>query len=72
MSEQDNLRIAEKLFEAINAHDLGRSKEYYTSDYQYEAPGAPGLLNLEQSQAYTQGFIDAFPDLRFELKHKIA
>ncbi len=72
MSENGNVRVTEKFFEAINAHDLSQPGEYYADDYLYEAPGSPGALNQEQAQAYTQGFLDAFPDLHFDLKHKIA
>lgn len=70
MSETDNIRIAEKFFEAVNAHDLSRFDEYYASDYTFAAPGAPGALNSEQSKAYTQGFINAFPDLHFAVQSK--
>ena len=74
MSEQDNIRIAEKLFDAINAHDLNQGDAFQSADYRFEGPGTPGggALNPEQAKAYTQGFIDAFPDLHFELKQKIA
>jgi predicted ester cyclase len=72
MSEQENTRVAEKLFEAINAHDLSQGDDYQTADYKFEGPGANGVLNSDQARAYTQGFIDAFPDLHFELKQKIA
>ncbi len=72
MSEQENIRIAEKFFQAINDHDLSQNSDHYAPDYLYEAPGVPGQFNQEQSQAYTQGFLDAFPDLHFEIKHKIA
>jgi steroid delta-isomerase-like uncharacterized protein len=72
MSEQENIRVAEKLFEAINAHDLDRGSDYETDDYKFEGPGSNGALNRDQGRAYIQGFINAFPDLHFELKQKIA
>jgi steroid delta-isomerase-like uncharacterized protein len=72
MSEQENIHIAEKLFEAINAHDLSRAEHYEADDYTFEAPGANGVQNGDQARAYIQGFIDAFSDLHFELKQKIA
>ena len=72
MSEQENIRIAEKFFEAINAHDLSQGTAFEAPDYMTEAPGAPGAMNADQTRAYTQGFIDAFPDLHFELRQKIA
>ena len=75
MSEIDNIRIAEKLFDAINAHNLNLGDTYQAVDYKFEGPGTPrdgGALDRDQSKAYTQGFLNAFPDLHFELKQKIA
>ena len=72
MSEQENIRVAEKLFEALNAHDLSRGSDYEAADYRFEGPGANGALNRDQARAYTQGFLNAFPDLHFEVKQKIA
>ena len=75
MSEFDNIRIAEKLFDAINAHDLNLGDSYQAVDYKFEGPGTGrngGALDQDQAKAYTQGFINAFPDLHFELKQKVA
>jgi steroid delta-isomerase-like uncharacterized protein len=72
MSEQENTRIVEKLFEALNAHDLGRYPELLSPDYQADQPGAAAPLTNEQNNAYTQGFIDAFPDLHFDTRQIIA
>ena len=72
VSEQDNIRIAEKLFEALNAHDLSRGSEYEAADYKFEGPGTNGAQNRDQARAYTRGFLNAFPDLHFELKQKAA
>jgi steroid delta-isomerase-like uncharacterized protein len=75
MSEFDNIRIAEKLFDAINAHNLDLGDSYEAVDYKFEGPGTErsgGALNRDQARAYTQGFINAFPDLHFELKQKVA
>ena len=75
MSEIDNIRIAEKLFDAINAHNLNLGDSYQDVNYRFEGPGTESngrALNRDQAKAYTQGFITAFPDLRFELTQKIA
>jgi steroid delta-isomerase-like uncharacterized protein len=72
MSEQDNVRIAEKTFEALNNHDLNQSRPLEASDYKFEAPGMPGAIDANQARAYNQGFLEAFPDLHFELKQKVA
>ena len=75
MSEFDNTRIAEKLFDAINAHNLDLGDSYLAVDYKFEGPGTDlngGALDRDQAKAYTQGFINGFPDLHFEMKQKVA
>jgi len=72
MSEQDNIRIVEEAFEALNAQDLSQSNKYQAPGYTYQAPGLPGPVGPEAYAAYMQGYFDAFPDLRFELTHKVA
>jgi steroid delta-isomerase-like uncharacterized protein len=72
MNEMENIRVAEMLFDAINTHDLHRGHAFEAEDYRFEGPGAPCALDRDQAQAYTQGFIDAFPDLHFEPTQKIA
>ena len=72
MSENDNIHVADKLFAALNAHNLSQADAYQADGYMFEGPGTPGAINADQSTAYTQGFIDAFPDLHFEVKEKIA
>ena len=75
MSELDNIHIAEKLFDAINAHNLNLGDSYQAVDYKFEGPGTDrngGALNRDQAKAYTQGFITGFPDLHFELTHRVA
>ena len=75
MSEFDNTRIAEKLFDAINAHNLNLGDSYQHVDYKFEGPGTDrngGALDRDQAKAYTQGFINGFPDLHFEMKQKVA
>lgn len=72
MNETENIRVAERLFDGFNAHDLKQGEAFEAEDYRHEAPGAPGALDREQARAYLQGFIDAFPDVHLEVTHKIA
>lgn len=72
MSEQENIKVIEKIFEDLNRHDLSQVDQYETTDYLADAPGSPGSQGREAARAYVQGFIDAFPDLHFDLTHKIA
>jgi steroid delta-isomerase-like uncharacterized protein len=72
MSEQENARTAVKYFEAINDKDLGRYSEFLSPDFLSEQPGAPAPMNEEQNNAFTQIFIDAFPDLHFDFRQTVA
>lgn len=72
MSEKENLASIERVFANLNSRNLGSDDDLYAAGYQYEAPGAPGAVNLEGAREYVQGFITAFPDLHFELKTKVA
>lgn len=72
MSEMDNIRAAEQVFDDLNSRQLGRSKSLYHPDYMFEGPGSPGPMGYDTSLAYIQGFITAFPDLQFTLKTKMA
>lgn len=72
MSEQENARSAEKFFEAINDHDLSRYSDMISPDFRSDQPGVPAPMTEEQNNAYTQSFIDAFPDLHFDFRQTIA
>jgi len=56
----------------VNAHDLSQASQYQAPGYTFEGPGLPGAVGSDAQAAYMQGFFDAFPDLHFELTHKIA
>lgn len=72
MSEKENLTSVEQIFDSLNSRDFGADDELYAAGYQYDAPGTPGGLNLEQAREYVNGFITAIPDLHFKLKTKVA
>jgi len=72
MSEQENIRAASSIFEAWNSGDLSKSAPYEASNMQVEAPGAPGSLDREQSRAYNQNFLTAFPGSKFEVTLTVA
>ena len=72
MAEQENLQIAKKFFQAFNAHDLSQTKALEAPNYKSKAPGAAEAMTGDQSRAYNQTFLTAFPDLNFELTDKIA
>jgi len=73
MYEQENIQIVRKLFDNLNKHNLDASDNLIANDVRIEITGAPSVLNTrEQGKAYTRRFIDAFPDLRFDVKDIIA
>jgi predicted ester cyclase len=72
MSEQENVKVALKFFEDLNSRNFGGNRENQTSDYKQESPGAPGAMNADQAEGYIQGFVDAFPDLHFDIRNTIA
>ncbi len=73
MSEQENAKIAQSIFNAINAHDPKAYKSLQADNFQQEyAPATKGTLNSEQSWGYVQSFITALPDLHFEVTCTVA
>ena len=71
MSAQENVRTAERTLASINSHNLDQDDALYTQDYQGDGPGNQGA-NRQQSKANTQVYLDAFPDLHFEVVRRIA
>jgi len=73
MSAQENTRIAEMFITAINDRDLNRTRPFEAPNYKFKVNGDPEpAMTADQSRAYTQGFITAFPDLNFEMTEKVA
>jgi steroid delta-isomerase-like uncharacterized protein len=71
MSEQKNLEIAEKSLNSINTRTQEQMTNLYADDYLADSPGATGVT-LEQSRANTQVYLEAYPDLHFEVLRRIA
>ena len=72
MAEQENVKLARTFFDNLNAHDLSANDRLLADDIKTEAPGTAGLTTREQSRAYTQGFLTAFPDLHFDVRLTVA
>jgi steroid delta-isomerase-like uncharacterized protein len=72
MSEHDNIKTAQATWDALNAHDLGKWSQLQAAGYESQAPGAPGPMNQEQTRAYIQGFLTAFPDLHYDVSRTVA
>lgn len=72
MSEQDNLQVAEKWIEAVDAHNLGALERYRAPDYLWEGPGMPGPAGAEAEDIFMRGAYQAYPDMRIEVSQTIA
>ena len=68
MAQQDNLAISRQTWDALNAHDLEKFKEFLSDDYVYETDSLPEPIGRDAMGALMQMYIDAFPDLRFNIE----
>jgi len=67
VADRTNLTAAHAFFEAWNAGDLIQADSHEADDLVAERPGAPGPMNKEQTRAYTQNFLSAFPGSQFKI-----
>jgi steroid delta-isomerase-like uncharacterized protein len=72
MSEQDNVRIADKYIEALNAHDYERLRAYHADSFRSLQPGRPAPVDEAGYRAFLEGDWTAFPDLSFQTTQTIA
>ena len=72
MSEQDNIKLAHAFFDAWNSGDLSKADAFNAPDFRAEGPGAPGPMNTEQNRMYSQNFLTAFPNSKFEVLLTVA
>ena len=72
MSEQENIRLSDEAYAALNAHDMNRFSQYLAEDYHAEVPDVPSSLNKKQYLDYLQNYLTGFPDLHFEVTRTIA
>ena len=72
MSEQDNVRLIEKWYEAVNAHDVSPLEEHRGPGYEWETSVAPGPAGIEEDNASMQANWLAFPDARIKVLRTIA
>jgi steroid delta-isomerase-like uncharacterized protein len=67
MTEQDNIKAANSVYEAWNSGNLKLALPYQAEDYRYEAPGASAPMDRDQSMAFNQNLLSAFPDSKFKI-----
>lgn len=72
MSEQENMKIVRTIFDHINSHNLNETDRYLAGDFRSEVSGVSSPMNKEQDRMYIRRYVDAFPDLHYDLKDVIA
>lgn len=72
MSEQENINIVRRWYDNFNSHKLDLNDQLEANEVRVEAAGAPGVMNRDQARAYNRQFVDAFPDIHFDLKDIVA
>lgn len=72
MSEQENLQLADKWIEAVDAHDFAGWGRLRSPEYQWEAPGLPGPAGADAEDAFMTGAYQAYPDMHIEVLQTIA
>ena len=73
MAEQDNLRFARQGFDAWNAHDPDAFISMVADDFVSESDTLPApLRGRDGARQSMQMYIEAFPDLHFDIQQMIA
>jgi len=72
MNEQENIQIVRKTFDNLNKHNVDVNDQMIAENAKFEATGAPGTMTRDQGRMYVSSFVNAFPDIRFEVKDIIA
>ncbi len=72
MSEQDNRRIIEEAFAALNAHNLDRYVKHLDDSHVWENEAFPAPVHgREGARQAVAMYFAAYPDLRFEIEQII-
>lgn len=72
MSEQENIKAAQAIYDALNSHDWSKADPYFDDNLLSEHPGMPGPLSLTQNKALLESNWPAFPDLKYEVLLTVA
>jgi steroid delta-isomerase-like uncharacterized protein len=72
MSEQENVRVIQANFEALNANDAETFRRLRAADFLAEVPGVPTPLNVDQTWTFNQGYLAAFSDAHIAVTHTVA
>jgi steroid delta-isomerase-like uncharacterized protein len=72
VSEKDNIKVAERWIEALNAHDASQLEKLAGPGYVFDAPVFPGPVGADQHTVFSHTLFDAFSDFHIERKQTIA
>jgi steroid delta-isomerase-like uncharacterized protein len=72
MAISDNIKTVRDIYVNLNNRNLEANDQFYAASVDQVAPGNSGVLSPEQIRMYPQIFINAFPDLNFDVSEVIA
>jgi steroid delta-isomerase-like uncharacterized protein len=72
MSEQDNINIVRKEIDGFNSHNLDMTTQYLADRVMGVGKNYSEEWTKDRIREVNQHFLDAYPDLRFEIKDIIA
>ena len=61
MSEQENIRVAEKWIEALTTYDVGQLQNLRAPEYMLEHPGFPGPAGADEEDAHLRRLAEELP-----------
>jgi steroid delta-isomerase-like uncharacterized protein len=73
VSESENLQLSRQTWDAWNAHDPDRWIKFLDANYAIESDTIlQPVRGLEAARGFMQMYVDAFPDLHFNIDQMIA
>src|SRR6266516_3548010 len=63
--------IARRWFKAMEDHDIDGAMQMFDPDLRFSSPQTQ-FKGLEPARPYLQGYVDGFPDARFNLSNVVA
>lgn len=73
MTEQENLQVARRVFEAWNAHDPNRYASLLDQGHVWETDTQPHpVRGRDAARQAMQMYLTAFPDLHFDIEQMLA
>jgi predicted ester cyclase len=71
MTDNSITHVGSALISGMNAHNLDLWAKYLAPNFVGEYPGARGI-NQDVARQFNQSFLDAFPDLHFDVHEVVA